>query len=67
MRAARVAFCALLLLSVGAAADASSLEQILKYRELGDVELSPDGTRAVFVVTVTDLGENTVNPDLWLV
>ncbi|HEX9763699.1 MAG TPA: S9 family peptidase [Candidatus Acidoferrales bacterium] len=67
MKAARVVFCALALLSVTLTAGASSLEQILKYRELGDLELSPDGARAVFVVTVTDLDENTVNPDLWLV
>lgn len=46
---------------------ADSIERILKYHTLGEVEVSPDGTRAIFVATLADLEENTMNSDLWLV
>jgi dipeptidyl aminopeptidase/acylaminoacyl peptidase len=44
-----------------------TLEKLLDYRNIRSVKVSPDGTRAVFVVIKTDFEENTVNPDLWLV
>lgn len=48
-------------------AGAASIDKILTYRGVGDVEVSPDGARAVFVATVADLEENVMNSDLWVV
>ena len=67
MRGRHSLFVLSLVLGIALASQATSIEQILKYRTLGDVEISPDGTRAVFVATVADLEENAMNSDLWLV
>jgi dipeptidyl aminopeptidase/acylaminoacyl peptidase len=45
---------------------ATDIDKILNYRTLGDVRLSPDGHRAVFVATVADMDENLLNSDLWV-
>ncbi len=65
IRLARVLI--LLLLAVALPAGAASIDQILKYRNLSAVKVSPDGTRAVFVATAADLQENAMNSDVWLI
>ncbi len=46
-------------------AEALTIEEILKYRSLSDVQLSPDGSRAVFVVTTPNLESNVLDSNLW--
>lgn len=43
-----------------------SIKDVFDYRPISEVRVSPDGTRAVFTVNTTDLENNTVNSDLWL-
>ena len=62
----RIALMVVVLL-VPLCAVASSIEKILEYRALSSVEVAPDGQRVVFVATLADLKENTMNSDLWLV
>jgi dipeptidyl aminopeptidase/acylaminoacyl peptidase len=42
-------------------------KEVFDYRSIGDVKVSPDGKRAVFSLSVTDLGNNTFNSNLWLI
>lgn len=58
---------ALLFLVPLALAGDDSIARLLKYRALDALEVSPDGTRGVFVATLADLEENTMNSDLWLI
>lgn len=63
----RVAMIVALLVGTAVLAAATSIEKILEYHWLDEVEVSPDGRGAVFVATVADLDENVMNSDLWLV
>ncbi len=45
---------------------ALSIEEIMKYRPIGEVRLSPEGQRAVLVVSTANYEENVFNTDLWL-
>jgi len=42
-------------------------EDLYRIRDVGDPQISPDGHRVAFTVTVTDLATNTVDSDIWLV
>jgi dipeptidyl aminopeptidase/acylaminoacyl peptidase len=44
-----------------------SLEQAATIRQLGGVQLSPDGRWVVYTLTTADLSESSTNPDLWMV
>ncbi len=46
-------------------ARALTIEEILEYRSLSDVQLSPDGSRAIFVVTTANLESNVLDSNLW--
>ena len=56
----------ILLAATPVLAEGPDLGRSLEYRNLGSVEVSPDGKYAVFVATVADLEENAMNSDLWL-
>ena len=43
-----------------------TVDDILKLRDVSDVQVSPDGARAVFVVTEANDEENSYNTDLYL-
>ncbi len=43
-----------------------TVDDILKLSDVSDVQISPDGRRAVFVVTEADDEENSFNTDLYL-
>ena len=42
------------------------LETSLRYHNITDIQISPDGTRAVFAVTDTDLRQNANHSQLWI-
>lgn len=48
------------------AQQAPSLEDLFRVRALGDVDLSPDGTRVLYTVRSADLAENRSDVDVWL-
>ena len=50
-----------------AAQQALTLEQAAGMRQLGAVQLSPDGKWVAYTLTVPDLKESSTNPDLWMV
>ena len=66
MKVSRSACWFVLTLVLAVSAGASTIEQILKYRNLSAVKVSPDGTRAVFVAAAADVEENAMNSDVWL-
>lgn len=45
---------------------ALTIDEIMKYRTIGEVRVSPDGERAVFVVSTVNFDDNVFNTDLWL-
>jgi dipeptidyl aminopeptidase/acylaminoacyl peptidase len=45
----------------------TSLKKVFEYRTINEVQVSPDGTRAVFIVNSPDLENNTINSALWFV
>ncbi|HRY44514.1 MAG TPA: S9 family peptidase, partial [Thermoanaerobaculia bacterium] len=59
---------ALLVALPGAAADTHpfSIHDMLAMDRISDVQLSPDGTQAAFVLRTTDLAANRGRTDLWL-
>jgi Tol biopolymer transport system component len=68
MKASRV-FCFALVLSLALPAFAGrqvTIDDLMKYRNASSVELSPDGSRAVFVVTQPDFDENVMRSNLYL-
>ena len=56
----------IIVFAVALAADGPDLDRLMKYRNLGSVQVSPDGKFVAFVVTAIDLEENANNSDLWL-
>jgi dipeptidyl aminopeptidase/acylaminoacyl peptidase len=44
-----------------------TLKQVFDYRPISDARVSPDGSRAVFVVHTTDLESNSRSSELWLI
>ncbi len=44
-----------------------SMERLLEYRHLGDLQMAPDGTQAAFVATENDLERNASHAHLWMV
>jgi dipeptidyl aminopeptidase/acylaminoacyl peptidase len=65
MKVSRSACWFILTLVLAVSAGASTIEQILKYRNLSAVKVSPDGSRAVFVAAAADVEENAMNSDVW--
>lgn len=60
---------ALLAAAVPAAAQQQagpSLEDLFRYRAIGDAQLSPDGAMALYTLRSVDLEENEANTDIWL-
>jgi len=65
---APLAFLAALALPPRLSAQAPlTLEQAAGMRQLGSVQLSPDGRWVAYTLTVPDLKESSTNPDLWMV
>ena len=56
-----------LLLSCILAGSTVDLKDVFNYRPINEVIISPDGTQAVFTVNTTDLENNTINSNLWLI
>jgi len=56
-----------LALSCSLLAGTTSLKKVFDYRSINQVEVSPDGTRAVFTANSPDLENNAINSALWLV
>ena len=56
----------IIVFAVALAADGPDLDRLMKYRNLGSVQVSPGGKFVAFVVTAIDLEENANNSDLWL-
>ena len=44
-----------------------SVHDLWSVKRVGDPAVSPDGTRVVVTVRVTDLEANKLKPDLWVV
>jgi dipeptidyl aminopeptidase/acylaminoacyl peptidase len=59
---------ATLLLAASAAAQRPmTADDVLKLRNVGDAQVSPDGRWVAYVVSEVDLAENATNSDVWLV
>lgn len=68
MKASRL-FCFALVLCLALPAFAGrpvTIDDLMKYRNVSRVELSPDGSRAVFIVTQPDFDENVMRSNLYL-
>lgn len=64
-------FMAAALLAICAPANAQqaqspTLEDLFRYQNIGDAELSPDGSMALYTLRTVDLEENEANIDIWL-
>lgn len=62
----------LLLLAVAAPSTAAgkhalTFDDLMKMERVADPQISPDGKRVAYVVTVVDKQQNTKNSDIWLV
>ena len=44
-----------------------TLEDLFRARALGDLDLSPDGSRVLYTARAADLEANETNTDVWLV
>lgn len=62
-----VCFALGLVLSCTLSGSTITLKEVFDYRSISEVKVSPDGTRVVFTVNTTDLENNTINSDLWLI
>jgi dipeptidyl aminopeptidase/acylaminoacyl peptidase len=45
----------------------ATIDDLMRLRTVTDVQLSPDGTRVVYVVSVPDVSRNEHDTDLWMV
>ena len=55
------------LLSFTLSGKAITPKDVFDYRSIGDVKVSPDGNRAVFTLSRTDLENNAIHSNLWLI
>ena len=62
-----LAFSLVLMLFCALPGSAINLKKLFDYRTINEIKVSPDGTRAVFTVTQSDVETNTINSDLWII
>ena len=58
---------AVLIVALAVVVESASIEQILRYRTLGEVQVSPDGNTVVVVATHPNFETNVLDSNLWLV
>ena len=58
---------AVLIVALAVVVESASIEQILRYRTLGEIQVSPDGNTVVVVATHPNFETNVLDSNLWLV